>query len=98
MVARTAVLETAHLIKGYKEYDCTEGRSRTLRIIYYDLAENVVSTDNETGPWRYVAPGTLNARLFDHVCQGRAINPGEIRNLSMAQLAEAVFQTWAKTQ
>lgn len=49
------------------EYDCAQGRTRTIQSTGYDRAGNVVGSGG-SGVWSYTAPGTVADGLLRSVC------------------------------
>lgn len=53
--------------KNFEEYDCREGRSRSLQIIYFSGRE-IVSIRNKPDVWSFAAPQTSAETKLKYVC------------------------------
>lgn len=53
-----------------REFDCREGRTRTLQWAFFK-GEEVTTTSNDPNEWSYVAPDSLAEGMFDYVCFGK---------------------------
>lgn len=56
--------------RAYAEYDCREGRMRTLQVTYLagDAVSEIVSTPQ---PWSFAAPGSSENSVLKYVCFGK---------------------------
>jgi hypothetical protein len=56
--------------KALNEYDCREGRFRTLQFSWLS-GEEVTSTNNYPDEWSDVEPGTFGETMLNYVCFGK---------------------------
>lgn len=57
-------------VRALEEYDCREGRNRTLQAIYY-RGGNVIARDETTTVWHYAPPETVMDANLNYVCFGK---------------------------
>lgn len=56
--------------KSYDEYDCREGRVRSLQTTFLK-GDTVLHTITTPGQWTYTPPGTIAVSVFNFVCFGK---------------------------
>ena len=58
-------------VRSYEELDCNEGTKRILTISFFsesNLSGSIIGTRDQPGAFRYIAPGSVGAKLFPLVC------------------------------
>lgn len=61
---------------GFNEYDCANGRARTLQLHTYSDGKFIKTTGEEE--WYYVAPNSLGADTFNIVCKRTVPDPKDV--------------------
>ena len=53
----------------HEEHDCEEGKTRDIKIIFFNKDAAVLHTSSELTPWRYPPPGTVMIEVHRYICK-----------------------------
>lgn len=54
---------------AYEEYDCSEGKTRTLQITTYFVGGHHRSEKYDKPEWQYIVPNTIGDTMYRFVCK-----------------------------
>jgi hypothetical protein len=55
-------------IRSLKEINCSKKQNRLLSVVFYDSAEGVLDSADETRQWRNIVPESLGENAFEELC------------------------------